>query len=400
MRRRYLRGFVLIVAALMMACSLAACATLDAFVDTFIEQKEEPEETVRIGVFEPLTGPDSEYGKLEVMGIELANELYPVVLQKPVELIYADNQSDIDVATAAIQDLIAKRPAIVLGSYGDINSLVAVKYLEAAKIPAMAITNTNPLVTSNNPYYFRVCYVETYQGTALAKFTVESLGTSSAAIIREKGNDTATALARTFEDKMMQMTESPTTVCTTIEYEAGKADWSKEIASIKASGLQAVFLPANLDDTRAILNEADKQDYKGVFLGTDVWSSDEFLSIMNNLDVNVAISVVYAPDTSVNDMSKIFLQAYHAKYGVESVPDPAVALGFDAYIIAVDSINRICTALDGELLATSIGLETAFPGASGNITFDVDGNPMKTVIIEGVRNGKFVKLYTMEPIFE
>ena len=118
------------------------------------------------------------------------------------------------------------------------------------------------------------------------------------------------------------------------------------------------------------------------------------------LNVNVAISVVYAPDTSVNEMSRIFLQAYHAKYGEDSVPDPAVALGFDAYIIAVDSINRICTALDGELLATSIGLETVFPGASGNITFDADGNPMKTVIIEGVKNGEFVKLYTMEPIFE
>lgn len=388
------------MAALLMACSLASCATFDAFVDTFIEEKTEQEETVRIGVFEPLTGPESEYGKLEVMGIELANELYPLVLRKPVELIYADNQSDIDVAEAAIQELIAKRPTIVLGSYGDINSLVAVKYLEQAKIPAIAITNTNPLVTSNNPYYFRVCYVETYQGTALAKFTVESLGLGLAEIIREKGNDTATALARTYEDKMMQMTESPTSVCSTIEYEPGKTDWSVEIAAIKAAGIQAVFLPANIEDTMLILAEADRQGYTGTFLGTDVWNNDQFLKMTKGLNVNVAISVVYAPDTSVNEMSRIFLQAYHAKYGEDSVPDPAVALGFDAYIIAVDSINRICTALDGELLAKSIALETVFPGASGNITFDADGNPMKTVIIEGVKNGEFVKLYTMEPIFE
>lgn len=388
------------MAALLMACSLASCATFDAFVDTFIEEKTEQEETVRIGVFEPLTGPESEYGKLEVMGIELANELYPLVLRKPVELIYADNQSDIDVAEAAIQELIAKRPTIVLGSYGDINSLVAVKYLEQAKIPAIAITNTNPLVTSNNPYYFRVCYVETYQGTALAKFTVESLGLGLAEIIREKGNDTATALARTYEDKMMQMTESPTSVCSTIEYESGKTDWSVEIAAIKAAGIQAVFLPANIEDTMLILAEADRQGYTGTFLGTDVWNNDQFLKMTKGLNVNVAISVVYAPDTSVNEMSRIFLQAYHAKYGEDSVPDPAVALGFDAYIIAVDSINRICTALDGELLAKSIALETVFPGASGNITFDADGNPMKTVIIEGVKNGEFVKLYTMEPIFE
>lgn len=400
MRRRYLKGLALIMLVALLAAVLPACATFDAFVDTFVETDGEPEETVRIGVYEPLTGPDSEFGKLEVMGIELAKELYPTVIQKSVELIYADNQSDMDVAETAIQELIAKRPTVVLGSYGDINSLVAVNYLEDAKIPAIAITNTNPLVTSNNPYYFRVCYVETYQGIALAKFSVESLGAYKAAIVREKDNDTAIALSQTYEDKMVQMTGDPEAIAVTYEYEPGQEDFSDIIIRLKAYDVRAVFLPADIDAAQRIISTAYDQGLNATFLGTDVWNTQEFIDRLGDAASMTAVSVVYAPDISVNDMSKKFLQAYHAKYGADSVPDPAVALGFDAYIIAIDSLNRIGTALDGELLARSIALETTFPGASGNITFDSEGNPMKTVTIEGVKNGEFVKLYTMEPIFQ
>ena len=67
-------------------------------------------------------------------------------------------------------------------SYTHLYSLVAGKYIEEAEIPAIAITNKNPLVTSNNPFYFRVCFIDSYQGVALAKYAVSSLGASSAAV--------------------------------------------------------------------------------------------------------------------------------------------------------------------------------------------------------------------------
>lgn len=401
MRRRYLKGLAITLVVALATISFTACATLDAFVDSFSGEDPEPEGTVRIGVFEPMSGPDKEKGELEIMGIQLANELFPIAMKKQVELIYADNQSDITIAEVAINDLIAKRPAVVLGSYGDINSLVAAEPLEKAKIPAIAITNTNPLVTSNNPYYFRVCYVETYQGIALAKFAVESLGVSTAAILREEGSDTAIALSQTFEDKMVQMTGDTNAISTLLEYGGKEKDFTSYLKKIRSAGEKVVFLPASVEDAQMILTQAKDLGMTDVkFLGTDVWSNEDFLQKLGDAAELAAISVVYAADTSINDMSKTFLKAYHAKYGEDSEPDPAVALGFDAYIIAIDSLNRIGTALDGALLAKSIALETVFPGASGNITFDINGDPMKSVVIEGVSKGEFVKLYTMEPIFE
>ena len=303
-------------------------------------------------------------------------------------------------AESAIQELISKRPAVVLGSYGDVYSLIAAKYLEKAKIPAIAITNTNPLVTGHNPYYFRVCFVETYQGIALAKFTVEELGVDSVAILRQKSDDTAIAMSQSFGDKMRQMTEDENAVKLTLEFAPGQESFETEILRLKSTQIPVVFLPVSVIDAVKILIEAEKQDYDAVFLGTEELLNDDFLARAGDAAELVAISSVYDPDTQINDMSEIFVNAYKKKYGKDAVPEPEVALGFDAYIIAIDSLNRIGTALDGELMAKSIALETSFPGASGNITFDSNGDPMKSVVIKGVEDGEFVSLYTMEPIFE
>jgi len=400
MNKRHFRLASFILIMIMLITCFTACATYDAFIDEFVETDEKPEETVRIGVYEPLSGKDKEKGELEKIGIELAHELYPIALNKPVELIYADNQSDIYVAEEAIQELIAQRPAVVLGSYGDIYSLAAIPYLEEAKIPAIAITNTNPLVTSHNPYYFRICFVETYQGIALAKFTVEDLKISNAAIMMPKNDDTVIAMSKSYEEKLIQMTGDENAVRFTIEYDPNQESFETEIMRLKNSDTKAVFLPTNREEAFRILTEAYNQDYKAVFMGTDEWDSEEVIATLGKAADLVAISTVYDPDTQINEMSEVFMDAYKEKYGEESIPAPEVALGFDAYIIAIDSLNRIGTALDGELLAESIGLETKFPGVSGNITLDANGDPMKSVVIKGVKNGEFVSLYTMEPIFQ
>ena len=134
----------------------AGCTTFDNFKAAFIDKPEDNKATIQIGVYEPITGVDSQHGELEVKGIELAHEMYPTVNGKFVELEYADNASDINAAETAIKELILKKPTVILGSYGSVYSMVAGDYIRDAKIPAIAVTNTNPLVTSKNDYYIRV----------------------------------------------------------------------------------------------------------------------------------------------------------------------------------------------------------------------------------------------------
>ena len=76
------------------------------------------EDTVKIGIFEPMTGATAAGGSMEKEGFDLANELYPDVLGQKIELVYGDNKSDRAEATLAAQSLVDKGVVAVLGSYG------------------------------------------------------------------------------------------------------------------------------------------------------------------------------------------------------------------------------------------------------------------------------------------
>jgi len=375
----------------------AGCETYNNFKDAFFENGGDSDSIIRIGVFQPLSGKHQEYGELEKAGIELAHEYCPRALRKEVELVYADNKSDIYIAEIAIQTLIDKNPTVVLGSYGGLYSLIAAEYLEEAMIPAIAITNTNWLVTSNNPYYFRVCFVYAYEGIAVAKYAVEEMGVSSAAILKPLNNDSAIAVSQSFGDKMIQLTGNANAIVSSQDYDSSEEDFSVQLEKIIQSGAEVVFLPSSIDDAAKILKQAKEIGVDAVFLGTDNWESAELIERAGEAAEGVAFSTIFDPDSGITEMTEVFLKAYRKKYGEDAVPHGAVALGFDAYMLAIDSINRAGTSTDREKVRNALARTKIFPGASGSITFDDKGDPIKSVVIKTVQDGEIVATYTVEP---
>ncbi|MBQ3184650.1 MAG: branched-chain amino acid ABC transporter substrate-binding protein, partial [Firmicutes bacterium] len=115
----------IILISVMVLASMTGCTTLDNFITGFIDKPQNDTATIQIGVYQPMTGTDSEEAELEIKGIELAHEMYPSVGGKMVELVYADNVSNIHAAESAIKELTVKEPLAILGSYGSVYSLVA-----------------------------------------------------------------------------------------------------------------------------------------------------------------------------------------------------------------------------------------------------------------------------------
>lgn len=396
--KKALRKISLGMVAAFMAVNMTACATFDNFKNTFITgDGPQTEDTIKIGVFEPMSGKDKENGQLEVIGIELAHELFPTALGKKIELVYGDNKSDMYIAESIAKELVDKDVALVLGSYGSSNSLIAVKTFEEAKVPAIAITNTNPLVTSYNPFYFRVCLLESFQGVALAKYAVEEMGALTTAIMTEANDDFATAIANTYYDQFITRTNNSNALLVSCDYKESDTDFKEPLKKIKEAQPDVVFLPADAEQSALILKQAKQMGITSVFLGTDRWDTEDFAVQMKLSGMeNVSFSTIFDPDTSTTSMSESFLRAYQAKYGADSVPDSAVALGFDAYLIAIDALNKAGTT-EGEKLRNSIAYTQSFPGASGNITFDVNGDPIKSVVVKTVSGGAVESIYTMEP---
>ena len=378
----------------------SGCTTLENFKSTFLEADAVEKDVIRIGVFEPLSGKEKEHGELELRGIELANELFPTALGKQVELVYADNQSDVNVAASAAQELVDKKVSVVLGSYGSTLSLVGGEYFAKAQIPAIAVTATNPLVTSSSEYYFRACIVESFQGVALAKYAAEQMGAGTAAIFRDAEDDYAAAVSQTFSDKMVQLTGNENAIAKVIEYTSAQKDFKSQLQQVKDSGVGAVLLASKNKDAIRIMAQAKEAGINLTFLGTDKWESEDFIK-EGGENVNGAVfSTYFDPEAAITENTEVFLKAYREKYGEDAEPPAEAALGFDAYLLAVNAIGAAETSVHGAAIKDKLAATKNFPGASGNITFDENGDPIKSVAIKTILNGELVHIHTVEPAWQ
>ena len=151
------------------------------------------DKVIKIGVFEPASGDSASGGKKEMLGMQYANSETPTVTvggeEYKVELVYADNGSSTDKAPTAASQLVSEGVAMVLGSYGSGVSIAAGPTFGNAGIPAIGVTCTNPNVTAGNDYYFRICFLDPFQGTVLANFSMDKFQAKTAYCLGEAGNE-------------------------------------------------------------------------------------------------------------------------------------------------------------------------------------------------------------------
>lgn len=391
--------------------TVSGCSTYASFAEEFLSEEKE-EDIVRIGVFEPLSGSDEEAARFEIMGIELAHKLHPTVLGKRVELVYADNKSEITVAETAAQMLVEKEVDVVLGSYGNALSMAGGQFFHKARIPAIAITCTNPLVTKGNPYYFRISIVDSFQGVMAAKYVYNELGFSKAAVLKQANDDYGAALSQEFSDKLASLAQAEVedVILATVEYKKDTEDYEKQLLRIKASGAEVVYLPCSAEEGAEIIKQARKHGVDALFLGTDLWYDESFIETGGRAVEGAVFTTFFDAESSVTERTEEFLAAYRAEYREENTPHSAVALGFDAYLLALDAIERHVDmqkmaerdpeGVKSLMLRDVLARTREYVGATGSISFDENGDPIKSVVMITVENGDFKHKITIHPEWE
>ncbi|HAF48315.1 MAG TPA: branched-chain amino acid ABC transporter substrate-binding protein, partial [Anaerolineaceae bacterium] len=155
---------------------------------------EEIEEVV-IGVYEPMTGAQAAGGVQTMQGVDLAYAQKDEVLGVPIRMVLVDNRGDKAESATAMTRLIEQENAIaVVGSYGSSNSMAGGEVSEAAGVPVMGCSPTNPLVTEGKEYYFRACFIDPFQGRVMAKYATEH-DIEKVAIIQNISQDYSVGLA-------------------------------------------------------------------------------------------------------------------------------------------------------------------------------------------------------------
>ena len=250
-------------------------------------------EVVYIGVFEPASGDNGAGGKQETLGVQYANSVQPTVeingVTYDVKLKIVDNESSNDKAASAAADLVSAGCSVVLGSYGSGVSIAGGPTFEAAGIPVVGITCTNPQVTEGNDYYFRICYLDPFQGTVLANYAFNELGIDKAYCLSKLGDDYSGGLVNYFVDAF----EALGGTCIEATFPEGNSDFTSYIATAQNEGCGVFFSPVSTEAAQLIVDQADAQGMSMPILAGDTWDSNVILQAASGKNVNITVTTFY-----------------------------------------------------------------------------------------------------------
>ena len=352
-------------------------------------------DVIKIGVFEPLTGANGAGGADEYDGIKLANKLFPTVLGKKIQLVAVDNKSDkVEAANAATVLAQKEKVNAVIGSWGSSLSMAGGPIFAEAKIPAVAVSATNPNVTKGNEYYFRVCFLDPFQGVVGANYAFKTLIAKKVAIIREVSNDYSVGLAKFFSDEFVKLTGDAKSIVATADYNTGDQDFTAQLTNIKQFEPDVIFAPGNYTESALIIKQARALGMKAQFVGGDTWDINSFLEVGGASVEGATFSTFFANDVPINKTSEAFLKAFREEFKKE--PAANSALGYDAYILILDAIKR-ANSVEPQKIRDALAQTKDFEGSAGSITINAERNPDKAAVFKTVKDGKFVFLTTVKP---
>ena len=335
------------------------------------------DKVVKIGVFEPQTGDNGAGGKQEVLGMQYANYVQPTVEiggeTYDVKLEIVDNRTTAENGPSAASELMNRDVSIVLGSYGSGVSMAGGTVFQEAGVPAIGVTCTNPQVTSDCSVYYRICFLDPFQGTVLANYAYKELGVTTAYTLAMLGSDYDQGLVYYFSEAFKALGGTVTSE----DFPEGNANFVSYINNAKSAGAGVIFAPVSTNYAQLIIEAADAQGFEGHLLGSDTWDNNMVIESAKGKSVNVEITTFYqeggAPefDAGIKEWMNSNADALTNNGGNDMV-SAVTAMGYDAYFVALEAIKAAGSTDPAAVLAALPGV--SYTGVSGLIEFDEIGD--------------------------
>jgi branched-chain amino acid transport system substrate-binding protein len=369
-----------------------------------------------IGEYGSLTGNDATFGQSTKNGVELAladlaSEHDGMIGGLTVRVVVEDDQGRPEEAATVVQKLINQdRVIALLGEVASSRSLAAAPIAQAAGVPMITPSSTNPRVTEVGDYIFRMCFIDSMQGAAGANFTARTLRLTRIAILKDVRNDYSVGLADFFRQSYEQLGGS---IISEQAYSAGDQDFRAQLTNIKGRGAQAIYVPGYYTEVGLVARQARELGYTGPLIGGDGWESEQLIDIGGEALNGSYYSNHFAMDKA-DPALQGFLEKYRARFG--SDPDAIAGLAFDAANVLFMHLREMAAA-DPQVfrgLASSkagtpersaatdklrerIAGTSRYPGVTGTITLDERRNARKPLVIIEIKDGKKQYNTTIEP---
>ena len=350
-----------------------------------------------VGQFASLTGSEATFGINSSNGVSLAldeiNSKGGLLGGRKVKVITEDDQSKPGQPSAAVKKLIASDKAIaIIGEIASSKSLEAAPICQDAKIPMVSPGSTNPAVTEKGDYIFRVCFIDPFQGTVMAKFALDNLKAKKVAILTDVKNDYSVGLTKYFKE---YFTAHGGTVVVERSFTGGGVDkdFRAQLSSIKSVQPDAIFVPGYYTEAGLIAKQARSLGIKVPLLGGDGWDSPKLTEIGGSAVEGCFFSTHFsAQDT--NPKVQDFVKNYTAKY--KTAPDGMAPLGYDAMMILGEAITK-AGSTDAAKVRDALAQTKDFDGVTGKITIDEKRNATKSAVVLEVKGKETTFVASVAP---
>ena len=301
-------------------------------------------DTVKIGVYEPASGDNGAGGKQETLGIQYANSETPTVeidgKEYTVELDIVDNESSNDKGPSAAAQLVSDGVSIVLGSYGSGVSIAASDIFKQGGIPALGVTCTNPQITQGNTHYFRICFLDPFQGTVLANFANDQFEAKKAYVLTKLGDDYSAGLGHYFTEAFEELGGEVVEET----FPEGNSDFASYITSAKNAEADVFFAPTSTEAAALIIEQAASQGLEMPIMAGDTWDSNVILNAAQGKDVQIYVTTFYQEggNAEFDEGMKEFINSdstNKANNGGDDTIAAVSAMGYDAYYVALEALK-------------------------------------------------------------
>ena len=304
-----------------------------------------------------------------------------------------DNKSDKTEAVTVAANLVSRQVSIVIGSYGSGVSIAAGPTFEEAQIPVIAPSATNPQVTEGNDYYFRVCFLDPFQGKVMATYAIDN-GATKAAVITQLGDDYSSGLGNFF---LKAFADLGGEIVSEQQFQTNQTDFKAILTNIKAADPDVIFAPSSIATAPLLIKQARELGITAQIMAGDTWENQTIIDNAGEDAEGVAISTFFDENDTSTPLAgefvtgfKEFINAnseYYNKNGGDGVAAVS-ALGYDAYLTAYEAIKAAQSTDSVAIRDALVGIE--LEGVTGAIAFDENGDAKKNMAyIKVIQGGQF-----------
>jgi branched-chain amino acid transport system substrate-binding protein len=319
-------------------------------------------------------------------GIEIEDE------KLLVKTVYDDTAGQPEqAANVARKQIDLNQVVAIVGAVMSKNSLAIAPICQSKRVPMISSASTNPEVTKKGDYIFRVCFIDSFQGTTMANYVYKNLNLGKAAVIYDNGNDYNKGLAKFFEEQFKAL-GGEIVASEAFTDEDKTTDFRALLTKIKSKQPEFLYSPNYYTASAPIMMQAEELGLEVPTGGGDGWDSPKLVEIGGE-SVEGGVFTNHFSKEDPRPEVQNFIKEYEEKYGAE--PDALASLAYDAAFVLLSAIEK-SGSLKGSAIRDALKM-IRIDGVTGNISFDENRNPVKSAVILQIKDGRQKYLTTINP---